>query len=378
MENVFPPQPKRIRVTLESDNHTNLAADLWKKRPEFTDVVFLVGGREFPAHKMVLASKSDYFKRMLYGRMKEASQKKIKLFPDGSVAPATFQKVLQYAYIESLKLDEPLDDILAITYAADCMSFTELKSKLGEHLKNSINVGTVIKLYVFSKGNELLTAHHIDKKCLDFIENPSNTSAILKSEEFLELPKDYLKEVISRDTFVAPENDILQAVLKWKAHNEEEDIAGIVEQIRLSRFTAMEIFTIVEPTGLFTETDILDGIRVVNTADLSRTRPRGRYYYEGEQTNFLAREAKDITFDSRYKGEISISLPRSYLLNFLCFEVHPDLPASDKSKGYTYEVRVQLDGQTMLTLFDYSNGDYFNCRGQQVLFFPTLTLRYNI
>ena len=160
------------------------------------------------------------------------------------------------------------------------MSFTELKSKLGEHLKNSINVGTVIKLYVFSKGNELLTAHHIDKKCLDFIENPSNTSAILKSEEFLELPKDYLKEVISRDTFVAPENDILQAVLKWKAHNEEEDIAGIVEQIRLSRFTAMEIFTIVEPTGLFTETDILDGIRVVNTADLSRTRPRGRYYCE--------------------------------------------------------------------------------------------------
>jgi BTB/POZ domain-containing protein 9 len=163
------------------------------------------------------------------------------------------------------------------------MCFTELKSKLGEHLKNSINVGTVIKLYVFSKGNELLTAHHIDKKCLDFIENPSNTSAILKSEEFLELPKGCLIALISRDSFVAPEKDILQAVADWKTHQEhndnmvdEEDMAEVVQHIRLSRFTAMEIFKIVEPTRLFTERDILNGIRVINTANLSETQPRGR------------------------------------------------------------------------------------------------------
>ena len=94
---------------MESENHTSLAADLWKKRPDFTDVVFVVGGKEFPAHKMVLASKSEYFKSMLYGRMREASQKKIPLFfHDNIVTPATFEKVLKFAYTESLEVCAPL------------------------------------------------------------------------------------------------------------------------------------------------------------------------------------------------------------------------------------------------------------------------------
>lgn len=179
----------------------------------------------------------------------------------------TISTSLKFIYIQ---------DILDIISAADHMCFTKLKKKLGDHLANNIDVHTVIQLYVFSHGNELLTEYDMDRKCLEFIEDPKNTSTILKSDKFLELPKECLKELISRDTFVAPEGDILQAVLKWKGHN-KEDMADVARHIRLSRFTAMEIFTIVEPTGLFTETELLDGARVVNTANLSKTHPRGRY-----------------------------------------------------------------------------------------------------
>ena len=95
-------------MSVKPEGQYNLAADLLEKK-EFTDVVFVVGGEKFPAHKMVLASKSEYFNRMLYGNMRESSQKKITLFPDGQVTPATFQKVLDYAYTESLDVNEPLD-----------------------------------------------------------------------------------------------------------------------------------------------------------------------------------------------------------------------------------------------------------------------------
>ena len=172
---------------------------------------------------------------------------------------------------------------MEILRAADYLGFNKLKSQLGDHLANNIDDETALKLYVFSQQNELLKEHHMGKKCLEFIEDPSNTCTILKSEEFLELPKGCLIALISRDSFVAPEKDILQAVADWKTHQEhndnmvdEEDMAEVVQHIRLSRFTAMEIFKIVEPTRLFTERDILNGIRVINTANLSETQPRGR------------------------------------------------------------------------------------------------------
>ena len=94
-------------VCVENDT-TDLAVDLWNKRPEFTDVVFVVGDREFHAHKMVLASESEYFKSLLYGKMKEATLKKIRLSKD-NVTPDAFEKILQFVYKKSLDITEPLE-----------------------------------------------------------------------------------------------------------------------------------------------------------------------------------------------------------------------------------------------------------------------------
>ena len=89
-------------------NNSNVAADLWDKRPEFTDIVFVIGDWEFPAHKMVLASQSQYFKGMLYGGMQEASVKRIELSEE-NLTPDAFEKILKYIYTSILDVKKPLD-----------------------------------------------------------------------------------------------------------------------------------------------------------------------------------------------------------------------------------------------------------------------------
>ena len=89
-----------------NDGNT-VTSDLWSKK-EFADVVFIVGTERFPAHKLVLATQSEYFRGLLYGGMKEATRRDITL-PEDIITPEAFRRILQYAYTGSLDLEEPLD-----------------------------------------------------------------------------------------------------------------------------------------------------------------------------------------------------------------------------------------------------------------------------
>ena len=63
---------------------------------EFSDVVLDVGQECIPAHRMILASRSEYFKALLYGGLKETNEKKICLSEDTHLS--AFRCILQYIY----------------------------------------------------------------------------------------------------------------------------------------------------------------------------------------------------------------------------------------------------------------------------------------
>ena len=74
---------------------------LWKTK-QYTDVTFLVQGSRIPAHRIILASQSDYFDRLLYGNMREASLDEIQLHDVESLK--AFQLLIQYIYSGRLKI----------------------------------------------------------------------------------------------------------------------------------------------------------------------------------------------------------------------------------------------------------------------------------
>ena len=135
----------------------------------------------------------------------------------------------------------------------------------------------VLQFYVYNDSYNL-QLHEVKEKCLQFMEERSNSCSILKSQSFLELPQQSVISLLSHDRFVVPEKDILEAVLKWKLHNGKntEEITKIIECIRLSQLPMQEIFTVAEPTKLFSDACLLAGIRALIKPDLSQTRPRGR------------------------------------------------------------------------------------------------------
>ena len=162
--------------------------------------------------------------------------------------------------------------------AADYLRFEHLKTTLGKHVAGIITNENVLYIHIYNEKYNLQLPR-VEKRLLKYTEDETIACKILKSPTFQELPKEHLIALISRDTFVAPEYEILQAVIRWKEHNEVENNISdseVAECIRLSRFTTKQIFDLVKPTGLFSEEKISDGVRVLTRPILSETKPRGK------------------------------------------------------------------------------------------------------
>jgi speckle-type POZ protein len=64
-----------------------------------SDVSFVVGGEEFPAHRAVLAARSPVFKALLLGSMAAARMASITLH---DIAPATFKTMLRFMFTDDV------------------------------------------------------------------------------------------------------------------------------------------------------------------------------------------------------------------------------------------------------------------------------------
>ena len=71
--------------------------------------------QEFEAHSSILIARSQYFRAMFKGGMREEREHKIKAIELRQCVPRAFEKVLQYAYTGSVSLS---DDALGVMICA--------------------------------------------------------------------------------------------------------------------------------------------------------------------------------------------------------------------------------------------------------------------
>lgn len=91
---------------------------------DFSDVQIIVGQERevFPAHRLILAARSEYFRKMFYGvQMKEAKEAACS-FPDDD--PTVFKTMLYHLY------ERPLEFTLEPRHVALCLMTSE-KYRIG-------------------------------------------------------------------------------------------------------------------------------------------------------------------------------------------------------------------------------------------------------
>ena len=239
---------------------------------EFTDVTFNVDGSKIFAHRVVLAARSEYFRALLYGGMRETNPETEIEIKDTTAS--AFDALLKYIYSGKIFLGDYKEEmILELLSLAHKYGFLALESALQGYLKSILSIRNICVIFdaaVLYQMNDLCAT------CLSFLDR--NALEVLSTDGFSCLTKSALIEVVKRDSFCAPENQIFRAVREWVESAEEMsegDFKDILDTVRLPLISLHDLFNAVRPSELYSADAILDAIQIKTESRVHEMNFRG-------------------------------------------------------------------------------------------------------
>ncbi|XP_063426944.1 BTB/POZ domain-containing protein 9-like [Mytilus trossulus] len=354
---------------------------------DYSDITLIVEDDKYQSHKVILAARSDYFRALLFGGMRESQPgtTEIELKDTSSTA---FSVLLKYIYTGRINLleikEENLLDILGMSHR---YGFMELASSISDYLKAILNINNVCLIYDIANMYSLMSLCQV---CKEFIDR--NALDILHGEAFLTLSQSSVKDLICRDSFCSPEIEIFNSIVLWSEHNTGQDPTPILDAIRLPLMNMQELLNKVRPTKLVSPDSILDAIKVQTECRNMELKYRGllvvdenvattrfgaqvmkgemkQALLDGDSSNYdLDRGFTRHPIDDNYEAGVVIKLAQPYILN--TFKL---LLWDRDMRSYSYFIEVSMDDKDYEKVIDHTK---FLCRSWQILHFPPRVVRY--
>ncbi|XP_076298371.1 BTB (POZ) domain containing 9 isoform X2 [Lasioglossum baleicum] len=352
---------------------------------DYSDITLIVDGQRFNGHKIILAARSQYFRALLFGGLKESTQREIELQDANLTA---FKGLFEYIYTGRMSLTDKREEVvLDILGLAHLYGFSELETSISDYLREILNIKNVCLIFdaaLFYR-IECLT-----RVCQGYMDK--HACEVIQHESFLQLSAAALNELVSRDSFYAPEIDIFLAVESWVKANANTNDKSVLDKVRLSLISITDLLNIVRPTGLVAPNIILDAIATkiqIRDSDLTY---RGRllidenvahplhgaqvlqgemrsYLLDGDTRNYdLERGYTRHTITESQEHGILIKLGTQCIIN------HIKMLLWDKDmRSYSYYIEVSMDQKDWVRVIDHTE---YLCRSWQYLYFEPRVVLY--
>jgi len=169
--------------TDEIDLGDRFSADMARlcMNERYADVEFIVEEQRLPAHRVVLAARSEYFRALLYGGMAETTQRQIPL----EVPLDPFKVLLRYIYSGTLllsTLDE--DSVIDVLGMANQYGFQDLEMAISNYLRQYLALSNVCMILDAAR---LYNLEELTQVCLMFMDR--NAAELLQHDSFKTLSK---------------------------------------------------------------------------------------------------------------------------------------------------------------------------------------------
>lgn len=201
-----------------------------RSQPKLADLTLLVGGRELPCHRALLALSSPYFHAMFAGNFAESFSARVEL---RDVEPAVVGQLVDFVYTGRLTVTQ--GNVEALTRAAARLHFPAVQKVCGRYLQHQLDATNCLGICEFGEQQGL---PGVAAKARAFLRE--NFEAVAREDEFLQLPRDRLATCLAGELLqVQPDQSRLEALLRWARHDPQARAVHLPELLSLVRLDAV-------------------------------------------------------------------------------------------------------------------------------------------
>jgi BTB/POZ domain/BTB And C-terminal Kelch len=202
-----------------------------KQLEELCDVVLIVGGERFPAHKAVLAAASRVFKAMFTTDMKEKHSQEVEL---SSLNPASWRIAVQFIYTAQVDIADEETALLVLS-SARMYQLETLEQFVETFLIGRMTVGNCFEMLGHAEHYDLF---ELKASCERMMEE--KFAEIAMSPAFLQCPPDLLTQMVkSGNLIIKSESTVFDAVTRWVQADDECRRAHLDKMLELVRIGEM-------------------------------------------------------------------------------------------------------------------------------------------
>ena len=357
-----PPEVDAKTVMKESNDHIR-KSPVWGNRIEsllnnehMSDIKFIVNGEKLHAHKFVLALDSEVFYAMFYGPMAD-DRKEIDIVDCEN--PEDFLEFLSLIYKKSANVT--WENVEQLSYLRKKYMVMEmgLFSKL---VKSTVESGNCLDLLGISVA---LEEDSMIEECLGVVRR--DVSALIKTQQFLELKQPALKVILKQDMLNVNEIDLFFAVDEWcsnqvklkklngKTLKKKEALGDALYHLRFPIMGLEDFAVHCRPSSLLTRKEIIEVYDAI-ALNLHKTVPKTTQNSDEDgderesSCDFGVIIAPNFVCKARLKGNLNICIEEKGLVNYGTGLSTPYYPLP------TYYIDYNYDPQYLVLSISSSKG----------------------
>ncbi|XP_030835316.1 kelch-like protein 3 isoform X2 [Strongylocentrotus purpuratus] len=228
MEDMEIPPPDAPPYT--NNLHTQKAFEVlnvFRKQNILCDVILEAEGVEIPAHRIVLASCSQYFSAMFTSELSESRAEKIIL---QEVDGRALSLLIDFVYTSEVQVTE--ENVQTLLPAASLLQLNDVRDACCDFLQKQLHPTNCLGIRAFADVHSCSELYHYGQNY-----TMQHFSAVVHSDEFFALPAAQVCELISSDHLtVHSEEEVFEAVVSWVKQdpsNRSDYMPQLVEHVRL-------------------------------------------------------------------------------------------------------------------------------------------------
>eukprot|EP00794_Sanderia_malayensis_P011756 gene11756-12975_t len=203
-----------------------------QEEQKLCDVVLLVDGAEFHAHRIILAGVSPYLRAMFTNGMLESGQKKVEI---SGIDAKTMALLIEFAYTGFLEVN--IENVQQLLAAASMLNINALRNSCSNFLRAQLDSGNCLGIRRFA---DMYSCSELESTAQGFVYQ--NFLEVMKGEEFLQMPYRELMSLLKSDKIqVRTEEDIYIAFETWLFHDYTKRVENVHEILDYIRFPQLSL-----------------------------------------------------------------------------------------------------------------------------------------